>query len=242
MADTPRIILHIGTHKTGTSSFQQSLRANARRLKRRGTAPFSLPLARARRFGFRKTTYNCTNLAQAFLRPGCATIARIRAKALRPKPAKQAATRSRMLDLIARHREPALIVSAEAFCFLRTPDEKALLRAFLDATGREVQIVLTLRDEADWRASWNNQLRKKPEVWKRMTALPEEQRTDAAWYFDRAAIIDFWSDLGDLTIVDYDEALARDGNVIPALYRAMGVDPAGLKADFEKNTRAELAD
>ncbi|RME16422.1 MAG: hypothetical protein D6801_05555 [Alphaproteobacteria bacterium] len=234
------LYLHIGTHKTGTTSFQASLRANRGRLAKRGYLPVGIP-ARKSGIVLKRKTYNVNRIAYAFLRPGIASIGRV-ASGLYPKPERLARARAEYLEMLRGLRARNLIVSAEAFTFLRTPEEREELQRFLAALGREVKIVLVWREEAAWRASWENQLKKKPKVWKKNRALPDEQRANGEWYFDRQAILDFWTGLGEITEVDYDAALASEGNVIPAIYRAMGIDPAGLKVEFVTNTRVPLED
>lgn len=237
-----RLFLHIGTHKTGTTSFQETLGANARALRRRGFQAFSVTVKKKGFFGFRRKNYNVGRFAQSFLRTGIATVARLQASAINPKPELQNRQRAAYVTELQAIKAPNLIVSAEAFTFLRTPEEKAQVRSFLDALGREVTIVLVRRDEAGWRASWENQLRKNPKVWQRNEALPDEQRADGEWYFDWPAIVDFWSDLGELVIVDYDAAMAEEDNVIPAIYRAMDLDPNGLTMNVRRNERVALDD
>lgn len=231
------IYLHIGTHKTGSTSFQRSLRANAKELTRRGYFPFRLPRARDTPLS-RRNRYNLGRLTNTFLRPGIASISRV-ASGLYPDPAEMERDRADYLTQIKELRNRNVILSSEALTFLRISEEKAALRAFLDTIGRDVQIVVVRRDEASWRASWENQLRRKTKVWESNLALPDEQCANGAWYFDWPSIVDFWSDLGEVNVVDYDAARQKEGNIIPAIYRAMGVDPVGLKTHFERNRRVK---
>lgn len=235
-----RLYLHIGTHKTGTTSFQASLGANLSRLKRRGYHAFSLPGRKVKWYQAKRRRYNVGKVAHTFMRPGMASIARLEARNLNPNPENQAKLRAKFLADLKAITAQNLIVSAEGFTFLRTAEEKALVRDFLEGLGREVTIILVARGEEGWRASWENQLRKKPKVWKRTQKLPDEQRADGEWYYDWQSILDFWSDLGDLRIVSYDEAMASEGNAIPAVYRAMDLEPKGLKLGFESNRRVAL--
>lgn len=235
-----RLYLHIGTHKTGTTSFQASLRVNFDRLKRNGYHAFSLPGRKVKWYKLRWRKYNAAMVANSFLRPGIASIARLKARDRNPTPETQAKLRAKYLKKMKAVSAPNLIVSAEGFTFLRTAEEKALLREFLESLGREVKIILVSRGEEGWRASWKNQVRKRPNIWKRTQDLPDEQRADGEWYYDWPAILDFWSDLGDLRIVSYDEAMQSEGNVIPAVYRAMDINPDGLELGFDKNQRVSL--
>jgi hypothetical protein len=234
------LYLHAGTHKTGSTSFQRSLRANAAKLTERGFFPFGLPVAKGRRSAGRKK-YNLGKLTNTFLRPGIASISRV-AQGRFPDPAVMERDRASYLNDLKALRNPNLILSSEALTFLRTPAEKEAMRVFLESIGREVKIVLVRRDEASWRASWENQLRKFPKVWQCNLSLPDEQRANGEWYYDWPSILGFWSDLGDVSVVNYNEERARDGNVIPAIYRAMGIDVDGLDTRFERNRRVKIDD
>ena len=70
------LIVHIGTHKTGTTSFQASLRGQPPGVARQGFQPISAP-KRVRGL-IAPERYNVGRFAQSFLRPGVATVARLR--------------------------------------------------------------------------------------------------------------------------------------------------------------------
>ncbi|RME16983.1 MAG: hypothetical protein D6801_04355 [Alphaproteobacteria bacterium] len=229
-----RIILHVGTHKTGTSSFQASLAANRARLEADGIVPV------ARKGGDGRPgaeAYNLAGLANLFIRPDLATPPRLRAPGREPKPEEAARRRRLFARRLAEDPAETLLLSAEGFCYLRSAEEAGWMRDFLAETGRAAQILLVLRGEAGWRQSWRNQLARDTRVRRALGALPEARRPDGEWYFDRAALTGFWAGQGALTVVDYDAALAADGSVLPALYRALGVDPAGLDLDFHQKRR-----
>lgn len=113
------------------------------------------------------------------------------------------------------------------------------MRRFLALTRRRVVILLVTRNETDWRASWKAQIAKNKKVSRILANTDPAIRIDADWYFDLAAIRAFWSGLGELREVDFDAAVAEDGNIVPRLYRAAGIELAGLEVDVRLNTRAE---
>lgn len=234
---TKRLYLHVGTHKTGTTSFQASLGKNKRVLRAKGVAPLAAPKGNSHRF-WHPVRYNNTLLAQSFLRDGVATVTRLAHNRFRAPSEARARVQAEALARIAQSPEPRLILSAEAFCFLRTQAEAQAVAAFLAATGREMVIVVAWRRPEDWAASWHDHIAKSPVRARRNLMRPDAKRADGAWYFDKPAIRAFWGQFGPLREVDYDAALAGEGNVIPALYRAMDVDPAGLKLAFSRNRRS----
>lgn len=234
-----RLILHVGTHKTGTTSFQESLKVNTKALCARDVGVVGE--AFVSRDGDSRERHNLMGLADLFIRPEIATGHRLRSGAQRPASGLAAAWQRRgWARTLARRPERDLVLSSESLCFLRTPREA---RRFLAATRRRPVILLVTRNAADWRESWTAQLMQNKRVRKGMAAAPDPAlRIDADWYFDLAAIRKFWSGLGELREIDFDAAMAEDGNIVPRLYREAGIDLAGLDVDVRLNTRAGRSD
>jgi len=192
------------------------------------------------RNGQKRERYNLAALSDLFIRQAVPTIYRVRGGAARPNTRIGAAwLRARWALALRRRPERDLILSAEAFSFLRTEREARMMRRFLALTRRRVVILLVTRNETDWRASWEAQIAKNKKVSRILASTDPAIRIDADWYFDLAAIRAFWSGLGELREVDFDAAVAEDGNIVPRLYRAAGIDLAGLAVDVRLNTRAE---
>lgn len=227
-----RLVLHIGTHKTGSSSFQRSLQRNAGALIDRGVRPLreripgreAPPLRRA----------NATGIAHLFLRPELQTGARIRGEVPALTQKEKAQRRAALAARIARMDEETVLISAEVFCFLRTEDEQESLRAFVAATGRRVETLAVFRNDAEWRKSWADQLAKDARVSRALDEAADGPGHDlrGEWIFDRGAIRGFWAPFG-LREIDYDAC----PNIVAALYGALGIDPEGLAIDFRLNRR-----
>lgn len=232
-----RLILHIGTHKTGTTSFQESLKVNADRLAAQGVGVVSEPFTT--RTGEVRRRTNLMGLADLFIRPEIATGDRLR-RGQGPVPGGRAAwARTAWALRLAWRSERDLILSSEGMCFLRTGREAARIRRFFAASRRRPLILLATRNPDDWRASWSAQLAGNARVRAGLAAADPGLRIDAPWYYDLAAIRAFWGGLGELREVDFDAAMAAEGNIVPQLYRAAGIDPAGLDVEVRLNTRAE---
>lgn len=234
-----RLFLHIGTHKTGTTSFQHSLAANSAALMQQGIGVKKECLIRPD--GRRRHSVMLRGTVNAMVRPELMTgfrVSRLR-QGIDPD-SEQRETPEEVAADIASRRARSVVASSEGFCFLRTAEEQARVRAFLAATRRKPVILLVHRREADWRASWDNQLRKTPESWQWLQGLPEAQRPDGEWYFDLAAIRAFWRPLGKLREIDYDAEVAARGSILPALYREISADIAALDLGFRRNIRADL--
>ena len=236
-----RLILHVGTHKTGTTSFQESLKVNAPLLARRGVGVVDEGFTS--RTGEARSRTNLMALSDLFIRPGVATGYRLR-RGQEPAQGliggvRSAWERSAWALRLARRPERDLILSSEGMCFLRTPQEARRIKRFLAATRRRPLFLLVTRNPDDWRASWSAQLDGNKRVRQGLAASDPALRIDAPWYFDLEAIRAFWGALGELHEIDFDAAMAAEGNIVPGLYRAAGIELAGLDVDVRLNTRAE---
>jgi hypothetical protein len=226
--DRRRLYLHIGTQKTGTSSFQRYLLDHRDQLRTDG----SHVITDIGRNG--KPTASLGAYADTILRPTLRTGFRMR------NPPPSVGHARRFVRVARRVRASVLsanvdraVFSAEALCLARTPAERWRVRLLARACDADIVTVLCLRDLAAWRASWEAQVRK----WR--DAVDPGEGTDnilGDWYYDVDAITAFWSGLGELRVVDYDRSLATDGSVIPALLRACD-SPAGASGDYWLNRR-----
>lgn len=226
-----RIILHIGTHKTGTSSFQRSLMANAETLIARGVRPMQEEVLHSAK---RQHRTNVSGIAHLFIRPALRTVARINGSVEDLTPSQTAERRDRLAQRLKEITEPLVIVSSESFCFLRSAEEQAQLRRMLEQVGRWVETLVVFRDDASWRTSWQNQLQKRPEV-SAQIALGQEDGLLEDWYFDKAAIRHFWSPFG-LREIDY----GASENIVETLYQAMNVPCDGILTEFNVNRSKPL--
>jgi hypothetical protein len=223
------VFLHIGTHKTGTTSFQKWLREHEETLRDR----FDLGVYRGGFPNNREVGLACAN-------------------ADRLLPVRQIPQwsdpvwREHVNDLAAvqmRRSEQTIIVSAESLSFLRTDDEiRRVATMFAD---REVTILLTLREPSDFLASWGRHLARgqyelstdpksfayvAPDSW-----LARYDELIAAY----AAV--FGNDR--IRTVDYEAANAEHGSVIPALMSHVVADIMRLPdwMGYRYNTSAQFA-
>lgn len=217
-----RLILHIGTHKTGTTSFQRLLADNETILQAQGVFAVSEPKHR-RADGPR--SFNCVGMADLFLRPEVLSGARLRQHWISQLPLEARQNElSQRQTLLAGRTEEVMVLSAEVLCFLRTASEQADVRHFLAALERRVQIVLVTRDMAEWRASWASQLAKDPKVAQGMIGLAPAQRIDGPWYFDLEAIRQFWQPLGQVIELAYDD----HSDICRSIFQAAPIPSCGV--------------
>lgn len=244
-----RIHLHAGTHKTGSSSIQRYLFDHRHAFAARGYRVFE-----DIRFGpFADTSgadpTNCLRLAHLFLRDDFGSPVKLRARVRRYGPGRRLADIRRLRDELDRIASPDLLISAEALCFLRTPSEKRLMRAAF--AGFDVVPIVFFREKTAWLESLERQfggLRLMLEGQGRLTdGVPDDYPEHvldfgpASGLTDAGAIRRFF---GDGIYLDYEQALAERGSVIPAFLEAIGIDPASMppQEDYWDNPSSEKRD
>jgi len=213
-----RLFLHLGTHKTGSTSIQAALSNTHPRLVASGLEPYMggvTPKAQSR-VG---RSFNSWPLAHAVLRPEVQTTKRLRLLSL--SPLSEADVLAQFAAKIHVSDCPEHVVSAEAFCFLRQPQEQRRLMAVLSDLFEVVTPIVVLRETAGWRHSYSGQL-DRAGLRPQLDALPPQQRPDGEWYYDQDAIQAFWTIFGTVAVINYDDVVGADGSVLPAFYRALG--------------------
>lgn len=226
------LYLHVGTHKTGTTSFQQFLFDRREYLMQHGICSHIEDGSPSTQAG------NSLEFAHYFVRRSLNTVVRAASGA----HVHGVAEFVRYLRDFRRQFQsracPGYLVSAETLCFLRTWSERLRLRALARALNARIVPIVVFRNEVDWRASWEHQLQTVPFV-RSIMRYPRFTIIDD-WYFDRDAIVMFWSRVGQVRVVDYDEAIKTDGDIVRALLECLGV-PCPQETDFRLNQRAAPA-
>jgi hypothetical protein len=95
------------------------------------------------------------------------------------------------------------------------------LGALAYALDAKIVPIVVFRNDADWRASWEHQLNAIPSL-QTIMCDPSFKVIDD-WYFDRTDILNFWSGVGEVRVVDYDEAMKRQGDIVGPLLEILGV-------------------
>lgn len=218
-----RLYLHAGTHKTGSTSIQLMLEHKAAFLRDRGIKVVYDHISR------KTKRTNCNCIAHAFVRGDLWTISR---------SLQDSETAFGAPDLIDHFRQQlsderfhTLIVSSEAFCYMRKRDERKALMRELAKYDLEVTPVLYFRADESWRRSWEAQIARVPSMQRLRVQRPERFTVLDDWYFDKDALRNFWRSISPDTIfLDYDAEVAAAGSVIPSFLRTLALPP-GLNSD-----------
>lgn len=204
-----RVVLHIGTFKTGTSSIQRYLRDH----------PDLLAAHRCRfpRGWMRRDCH--LELHMALMRLDRTTSARMQGTDWLD-PAWREDVLDQVADDLRAHPNERTILSAEHTGLLRYTNE---VRALRDIVGRDARVIVYLRDPQDFLASMRDQLVKngiEPSTDPTSHAYVEAD----SWLADYRSRFHAWRTLFPrMVTVDYDASVKNDGTVIPSFMRELGI-------------------
>ena len=203
-------IVHIGMHKTGSTSLQFFLNRHRGKLRKAGIDFFEgayLP-------------ENHLELHAATMRPERMSPFKIM-RNIEADDAFCDEVKRRTTAFVRNSSASRLLFSAEGISYLRYPDEMAALKSLLD--GVPARLAIFVREKASWLASYRAQMKSFPPP----TSKGEFNYTqDDTWLLDFDERIDrFRQAFGKDSVLalSYDDAVAADGSIIPAFLRYLGV-------------------
>lgn len=216
---TGTLYLHVGTHKTGTTSIQEAIRQKSVCINAAGIALHPMR--------------NASCLASQFLRSDVHATVRVLGA-----PLPTLASLDAEIDIVRRARgnERNMLISSELFCMLRTTLEAVAIRATLGAMFQQIVPILFIRNQQDWRESRSDQLRKTGHLAYQMS-LPSAHSIEDDWYYEIDAIRAFWQQLGDLRVIDYDKTRKQLGGVIAPFADTIGLSGLFDDLDLRLNPR-----
>ena len=226
------VTLHIGLHKTGTTSIQHFLHAHRLKLSGCGIACYAgahMP-------------ENHVELHTAALQKDRLTPFKIMSGVIADH-AYFEAVRARVREFLSASTGMRPVFSAEGLSYIRHPEEIDRLSHIL--SGRPIRIIVYLREPERFRASYAAALRRQRNA---PTDDPESFAyvAEDSWLFDyEKRLRVFEESLGpqNVTKVGYDEAVAKDGSVIPSFIAALGCGEHFAPAEWETywlNANTEL--
>jgi hypothetical protein len=212
-----RAVLHIGTHKTGTTSLQhylheaQDVLASVDALYPPG---FAIPTAHA-------------ELPLLAVRPERVWPARLRLPEVQD-PNWLAAAHRYVREQVESSPARTIVLSHEDLSYVRFDDEHERLAALL--AGLEVDVVVFLRDRRAFLESYAAQLDATG------FARSDDPTSYAyveqdSWLADYDALIHGYRrrfGASSVDVLDYDAVMVADGSVIPAFLERLGVERASL--------------
>ena len=215
-----RAVVHIGTHKTGTTSIQRFLRDQV------GEPSFPPGY-------FFDDNHGA--LAHAVARAGRLTTSR---------DAHDAETQERIADLPAVTRahiercDDLIVFSGESLSMLRFSDEVEQVVALFE--GCELSIVMYTRRPEDFMRAYRTSMK----VWGHQPSDDPDSicyLAEDSWLIDYRARLELWAHYCHVIHVDYDEVVERDGSVIPSFAELIGIEPVEYRLNVTSDNEAWLS-
>ena len=213
-----RSIVHIGLHKTGSTSLQYFFGQHRQKLMQLGIAYF--------RGRYIRDNHVELHVA-AMRRDRSSTFKEIQGH--EPTAAYRDDVRIRVAEHAQIHPDKSLLFSAEGLSLLRYPDEIGWLAETLP---KPAEVVAVVRDVESYIASYGRKARTRSS-----RAVDEGSFADLgpdSWLRDIPGRIENFRPFFErVTTIDFDLAQATDGNVIPAFLRSLGIEDQFDRSDWE---------
>ena len=189
-------ILHIGTHKTGSTSFQQLLGNNRRRLRKKGIEFYKGLLEKN----------NHVELFFSTIRPGVETLADYKFGGI-DRQKLYYKTRNNIRNIVKNSKCDKFIFSAEGLSYLRTNAELERLKAlFPDNGSSNFKIIVVLRDKKDFLYSYANQIKKQKKRKISNNTSSGLYVEEDSWLADFDELLKVYRDFfGEIDIISYDK-------------------------------------
>lgn len=223
MAKLNESIIHIGFHKTGSTSIQHFLKTNREQLQRYGYEFYS----------GQHTDQNHVELHAASMRTNRSSTFKARSEIDFDENYFRK-TKQRVAEFIKQLSGRSAIFSAEGLSLLRYQDETKRLSSIIPNT---VSIVAYLRNHEDYRRSHAKQLRKAGYYG---VTDPESHAYMGldSWMFDYELRLQSYKETfgpENVHIIDYDLVSGRDGSVIPSFLKLLN-----LEKSFDEKEWSEI--
>lgn len=233
-----RIFLHIGKHKTGTTSIQHYLLRNADYFNGAGYYVVKNILFDCGTVG-RTNLTNCTNLAHVAIRNSLQTPIRIRNRVHGRSYIEKIRTAYLINFKLHSIDCPNLIISSEAFSFIRKLHEIVILKIMFK--GFLLTPIVFFREKNEWLRSWRHQMRNIMQVFDIESNVPRGvfDFRENSWLIDDSSIADIFGK--QLEIINYETAVKMYRSVIPPFLESIGLEPSACPScdDLWLNRTAE---
>ncbi len=199
-----QIILHIGLHKTGTSSFQAVMREHESDFIAAGIAPYLSPTGKT----------HSKEISLAILRDGVI-----------PTPDKDRLfekVKQQIAAFASQRTEQKLLFSSEHYSLIRTEAEAARIRGLFPDENLRFVVILVKRDRDAWLSSYRNQVVQ--------SGIAESQNPDSAYYFGKDTWLTDFDTLCDVFARSFDELIVLNYDTRDIISPLL--DVLGVKANF----------
>jgi hypothetical protein len=215
-----QLIVHVGTHKTGSTSLQRFLLDHVVGLSRKGIAVYRGEFREGNHIELHLAAMRCER--DSFAKLGVCGHVVCDAEYTR-----QVAERVR--DFVGSCDELRVVFTSEDLCWLRHDDEIDRLRTILDVGHHEAKVVLYLRNEEDFLRSYRAQIHKVPGRQPSNDPASTLYVEPDTWLVDYDSLVSAYQrgfGADNVVVIDYDDQMRKVGNVIPSFLSVLGPDSA----------------
>jgi hypothetical protein len=216
------IILHVGIHKTGSTSIQRFLDAHRQQLCGLGIEFYTGQYIPS----------NHMELHGAAMRPSRMSPFKMRRK-VAGDPAYVSAVRARISTFASNSTCSRLLFSAEGLSYLCYPDEMERLKDILPPAP--VKIIMYVRERGSFLRSYQEQVKRTPPIGK-VEADSYAYLEPDSWLLDFGERHNrFCEAFGAQNVVmrSYEEEMESRGNVIPSFLEVLGILDQFKASDWE---------
>ena len=217
------VIIHIGTHKTGTKSIQKFLFEQISFLNSNGFDVYS---------GFHKNPKNHAELHLASLRIERDSFAKFNSPELFISEDYFLKVKNRVRAFLKDSKYINNIFSNEDLSWLRFDDEFERFRDIINAEQNIVKIILYIRNKSDFLKSYIKQ------IYAINGRVPSDDINSVLYVKENSWVLDFdklilqykkWFGENELTVIDYDQEIKTRNSIIPSFFEFLHLS---LPGDF----------
>lgn len=212
--------LHIGRHKTGTTSFQHYLATNQDALEELEIGLFTTRISPFSESDLLPSWAH--EIPLVFIRPEFDFILRIATSDHNLNEAIMLETIRQNLASNTQH----LIASHEALSYVRERHELEVLKEMAEQCGRKVRIYLVIREHATWLESYRKNIASFAQTAPNNSSYHYLEKD--SWLFDNAALIEVYEAVfgkGSVIVIDYEQSVVDNGDICGPLIESMGFGP-----------------
>lgn len=212
------IYLHIGVHKTGSSSIQKCLGQNIDFLKEQGFDFFQ---------GILRNPNNHTELHMATMRYERDSFGRYGYNDLICDGDFTERVRDNVQNFLKRSTCRHQIFTNEGLSWIRYPDEIERLKRLFYGYEDQLEIIIYLRDREDFKRSYKNQIKHKLKRQFSQNVDSVLYIEDDSWVFNHDDCLRLFKDAfskTNVTCLSYDEEMENTSNIIPSFLLELGID------------------
>ncbi len=211
------IYLHIGTHKTGSTSLQRFLSDNSKALRHHGYELYT---------GCMQNPMNHIELHLYALNDNRDTFAKYNFPSLELGTPFRTSVQELIHGFLRSSSEPHQIFTGESLSWLRFDAELIRLKNLVKCPPSTVKVILYLRNKKDFLNSYEKQIYKKRNRYASSNKESVLYIQDDTWLIDYDWLISIYEkhfDPENLVILDYDQEMQNYNNIIPSFLQVLNI-------------------